>query len=116
MKIAVATEGGQVAEHFGHAPQYTIFTITEGKIKDQTVIENPGHKPGFLPRYLAERGITCIIAGGMGSRARQLFEENNIAAVTGAKGLVKDVAAAYLSGRQETGADLCHHAGGEEDN
>ncbi len=52
----------------------------------------------------------------MGSRARQLFEENNIAAVTGAKGLVKDVAAAYLSGRQETGADLCHHAGGEEDN
>jgi predicted Fe-Mo cluster-binding NifX family protein len=113
VKIAVATEGGQVAEHFGHCPQYTIFIVEDGQMQDEEVIENPGHKPGFLPRYLAERGIDCIIAGGMGPRAKELFEENNIATVAGVHGPVRDVATAYLTGKLETGVDMCHHVLGK---
>ncbi len=112
MKIAVSTAEGRVAEHFGRCPQYTIFTVEDGEIKCEEVIDNPGHQPGFLPRYLAERGVGCIIAGGMGPRARNLFVEQKISTVTGAAGPVRDVVDSYLKGTLKVGADMCHHVDG----
>jgi predicted Fe-Mo cluster-binding NifX family protein len=44
----------------------------------------PAHEPGVLPRWLHDLGVQVIIAGGMGSRAQQLFEENGIKVITGA--------------------------------
>ncbi|MDI3534179.1 MAG: hypothetical protein PWQ82_544 [Thermosediminibacterales bacterium] len=109
MKIAVATDGARVAEHFGRCPEYTIFTVNDGKIESKIVIPNPGHEPGFLPRYLAERGVNCIIAGGMGPRAQGLFEQQNIKTVVGARGLVDEVIDAYLKGQLEVGESTCEH-------
>lgn len=109
MKIAVATDGVRVAEHFGRCPEYTIFTVNNEKIESKIVIPNPGHEPGFLPRYLAERGINCIIAGGMGPRAQGLFEQQNIKTVVGARGLVDEVIDAYLKGQLEVGESTCEH-------
>ena len=114
MKIAVSTEAGMVAAHFGRCPQYTIFTVEDGEIKCQEVIDNPGHEPGFLPRYLAEKGVTCIMAGGMGPRARDLFVERDIATVTGVAGPVRDVVSSYLQDTLEVGDDMCHHVEGED--
>jgi len=55
----------------------------DGKVKSNLAIPNPGHQPGFLPVYLGDMGVTCIIAGGMGPRAQTLFEERGIRAVVG---------------------------------
>ena len=68
------------------------------------------HEPGLLPRWLAEKGVTQIIAGGMGARAQQLFAERGIQVVTGAPAddpetLVK----AFLSGTLVTGENACDH-------
>lgn len=65
-KIAISTDGEAVAAHFGRCPAYTIVEINDGVIQSRELIANPGHEPGFLPGYLAERGVTCIVAGGMG--------------------------------------------------
>jgi len=54
MIVAVATENNMVAQHFGRCPEYTIYGIDDGRIVEQNVIANPGHEPGFLPRYLAD--------------------------------------------------------------
>lgn len=109
LKIAVATSRGEVAEHFGRCPEYTIFTVEDGKITGEMVIPNPGHEPGFLPGYLAEMGVECIIAGGMGPRAQGLFAQRNIETITGVRGPVRSVVAAYLAGRLQTGEDMCRH-------
>ena len=75
MKIAVATDRGSVTEHFGHCENFVIFTVGNGKIIGEENCPNPGHKPGFLPVYLDERGVNVIISGGMGGGAVDLFNE-----------------------------------------
>ena len=109
MKIAVATDGCMVATHFGRCPEYTIFTIDNGTITDKVVISNPGHEPGFLPEYLSKLGVTCVIAGGMGSKAQKLFSEKNIQVVTGVSGSVTEVVNSYLAGSLQYGPSLCEH-------
>ena len=33
MKVAVATESGQVAAHFGHCPEFTIYDVKDNQVK-----------------------------------------------------------------------------------
>lgn len=111
MKIAVATDGHMVASHFGRCPEYTIVTVDDnGNVANKVVIPNPGHEPGFLPEYLSNLGVSCIIAGGMGPRAQGLFADKNIQTVTGVSGLVSEVVDSYLAGSLEPGESQCEHA------
>lgn len=109
MKIAIATDGLDVAEHFGRCSEYTIVDIEEGKVKSRTIIPNPGHEPGFLPAYLARLGVSCILAGGMGLRAQQLFAEKNIQTITGVTGSVEKVLADFVAGRLQAKSNVCEH-------
>ncbi|NLB72492.1 MAG: dinitrogenase iron-molybdenum cofactor [Firmicutes bacterium] len=113
MKIAIATEGSAVAPHFGRCPEYTIYNVKDGSVSDKTVIPNPGHEPGFLPEYLSELGVSCIIAGGMGMRAQNLFAAKNIQTVVGVTGLVDDVAKSFAAGALKGGESLCEHGESE---
>ncbi len=113
MFIAVATDGKMVAQHFGRCPEYTFFRIADGKINEEKVIPNPGHEPGFLPGYLAQMGVNCIIAGGMGPRAQSLFAEENIETYVGITGPTRNVVEAYLSDNLQTGANTCDHQYGD---
>ena len=115
MKVAISTENGYVSSHFGRCPSYTIVEIREGKIIGRDEIPNPGHQPGFLPRYLAERGVHCIIAGGMGPRAQDLFAQNNIETIIGVQGQVDDVIGKFLKNDLEAGEDLCDHGHSREE-
>lgn len=114
MKIAIATDGNLVSAHFGHCQTYTIYEVDESKKKviNKEVIENPGHQPGFLPGYLAKLGVNCIIAGGMGPRAQELFAQNNIETITGVSGRVDDVIQEYLNGNIADRGNLCDHGEG----
>ena len=109
MKIAISTDNGSVSAHFGRCPSYTLVEAEAGKIVSQEEIPNPGHSPGFLPGYLAERGVTTIIAGGMGPRAQGLFADNKIETIIGVEGRIPDVIDRFLKGTLEGGRDLCDH-------
>lgn len=106
-RVAIATDGSMVAQHFGRCPAYTIFEIDNGTTINKTVVPNPGHEPGFLPRFLGEKGISCIIAGGMGPRAQSLFEEQGIRTVIGVTGPIEEVIESYLDGNLTGGESLC---------
>jgi len=109
MKVAVSTDGDSVAPHFGRCESYTIAEIENGQVKSRQSVGNPGHEPGFLPRYLDEQGVTCIVAGGMGSYAKQLFDEKNIQTVVGVSGPVDEALAALARGEIQSGESTCAH-------
>ncbi len=70
-----------------------------------TMVVPPPHEPGLLPTWLQEQGADVIIAGGMGSRAQELFLGKGIQVVTGASQEVPaKVVADYLIGVLKTGS------------
>ena len=70
---------------------------------------NPGHRPGFLPNFLADQGVEVIIAGGMGGGAVEIFNERNVEVVVGAEGDATKAVAAYLSGELHSTGSICHN-------
>ena len=108
-KVAISTDGDQVAAHFGRCQAYTIVEIADGAIQSRELISNPGHEPGFLPGYLAQRGVTCIVAGGMGPRAQMLFDQHAIQTIVGVSGTIEETLQALLRGELEGGESLCEH-------
>ncbi len=112
MKIAISTEQGYVSAHFGRCPSYTIVDIKGGQILNLEEIPNPGHQPGFLPQFLSQRGVNCIIAGGMGPRAKALFTQNNIETIIGVQGPIDEVINKFINQELESSEDLCDHRHG----
>lgn len=109
MKIAISTEKGYVSPHFGRCPQYTIVEIEGKEIKKKEIIENPGHQPGFIPQFLYQKGVNCVICGGMGPRAESIFKELGIKTIVGVSGKVDDVIEKFLNGKLEGAENLCSH-------
>ena len=107
MKVAISTDRNKVSPHFGRCPQFTIIEIENNKLIDKKVIENPGHHPGYLPQYLNEIGVSCIIAGGMGMRAKELFSQTGIEAVLGVEGDVEEIIGKIIDGSLEGGESIC---------
>lgn len=114
MKIAVASTGAQISEHFGHCDNFSIYETADGVIHSKTVVPNPGHKPGYLPNFLGDLGVEVIIAGGMGGGAVEIFNSRNIEVVVGAQGNAREAAENYLKGNLKSTGSFCHkheHAG-----
>lgn len=107
MRIAVASEGNNVSGHFGHCAGFTMFDVQEGNVINKEYIESPGHKPGFLPVFLNEKGTNVIIAGGMGEHAQELFAENNIKVVVGAVGSIEENVDQYIKGTLKSTGSVC---------
>ncbi len=108
-RLAIATEQNQVAQHFGRCEGYTLVDFEGNQVIEKWFVPNPGHQPGFLPRFLGEKGIQCIIAGGMGPRAQQIFAELGISYVMGVTGPVDDTINSYITGVLTEGESLCDH-------
>lgn len=107
MKIGVAKEGNQVSQHFGHCEGFQVFDIEDGKVVGQQFVESPGHRPGYLPPFLADKGVNIVIAGGMGATAQELFEERGISVIVGAQGPLEAVINEYLKGNLASTGSVC---------
>lgn len=108
MKIAVAAMGKTVAGHFGHCENFIFFETKDNKVIGENSVPNPGHRPGFLPNFLADHGAEVIIAGGMGGGAVDIFNERNVEVVVGAQGDARAAVEAYLKGELITTGEVCH--------
>ena len=115
MKIAVSCNGSNIWAHFGHCENFMMFDVEGGKIVSSESVPNPGHKPGFLPNFLADRGANVIISGGMGGGAVDIFNERGVEVVVGASGDAKAAVEAYLRGELISTGEVCHHEHEHED-
>ena len=113
MKIAISTDNGMVSQHFGRCPEFTIIEI-EGKSKiKQENITNPGHHPGFLPKFFSEMGVNVVIAGGAGQRAQVLFKEKNIELLVGISGTIDEISDKLVNGELKGGESFCNPGKGK---
>jgi len=111
-RIAVPLAQGKLSLHFGHCDQFAIFDIDDSikKITSRKDASPPSHAPGALPKWLNENNVNIIIASGMGQRAQQLFDQNDIKVVIGASGQApEELVSAYLENTLETGYNICDH-------
>lgn len=112
MRYAIPITNGKVADHFGHCSHFALLDVdgaTKAIVKRE-VIPSPGHQPGFLPAWLAEEGVSVVIASGMGSRAQAIFNENHIEVVIGVLGDDPEKAVLdYIEGELATGDNICDH-------
>jgi Mrp family chromosome partitioning ATPase/predicted Fe-Mo cluster-binding NifX family protein len=111
-RFAVPTSGGLLCPHFGHCDEFTLIDVemTAKRIVETTKVAAPEHEPGLLPSWLAGQGAQVVIAGGMGSRAQQLFADQGVTVVTGAQAAEPTVIVEqYLAGALVRGDNVCDH-------
>jgi predicted Fe-Mo cluster-binding NifX family protein len=109
-RIALPVEDGILCAHFGHCKAFAIVTVVDNEITETKELTPPEHAPGSYPRWIASLGVTDVIAGGMGQKAIQLFQKNNINVFVGApvetpETLVRD----FLADKLELTANYCNH-------
>lgn len=112
MKVAIATDRGQVAQHFGRCPGFTIVEITDGKVVRKDFVENPGykaHQPGAVPMFLRNQNVDCVIAGGMGPNAVMNLQASGIKIIVGVSGSIDETVEKFLKGSLKGGESLCSH-------
>lgn len=108
--FAVPTQNGKLCAHFGHCEKFAIVETDEGKITKDEFIAPPVHQPGVYPKFLADMGVSTIIAGGMGQQAQNLFAENNIEVFIGVDSEEPmKLVETYLNNELKDGNNLCDH-------
>lgn len=109
-RIAIPLENDVLCAHFGHCQQFAILDTSDGTIENESRLTPPPHEPGLLPGWLAERGVTDVIAGGMGQRAINLFNGRKINVFVGAPvESPRNLVSNFLEGSLNVGANYCDH-------
>ncbi len=112
MRIAIPVDGGQLSSHFGRCEEFVFVDVEEAtkSILSESREPAPPHQPGLLPAWIADRGASVILTGGMGPRAIGLLEQRGIRVVLGVpRGDPVSLAKAYVEGTLEAGDSTCDH-------
>lgn len=110
MKIAVTSEDGEVFQHFGHTPGFTLFETDGKNILSETELSSGETGHGALAGLLAEKDVDLLICGGIGGGAVQALASAGIRVIGGASGKVRDVVRGLLDGTLQVRSDFhCHH-------
>lgn len=108
--IAIPTSQGRLDGHFGHCQQFAMVEVENQEIKHVHYLDAPPHQPGLLPPWLAERGATDIIAGGMGQRAIDLFNDRGVNVFVGAPVMSpEELVEGFLTETLSFSANYCDH-------
>ncbi len=110
MKFAIPLADGKLTAHFGHCKEFAIVYTEQNQIVKTEFEIPPPHEPGVLPKWLSEKGVNVVIAGGMGNRAIDLFNQAGIQVVTGAPvESPETLVMSYIENSLVSGDNLCSH-------
>jgi predicted Fe-Mo cluster-binding NifX family protein len=110
-KIAVPTDGNGVLEgHFGHCQFFELFETADNEIISHEKLVPPPHEPGVLPKWLANKGVTDVLAGGIGDGAIKILANKNINVFKGVPVLpAKELIENFLNETLELSDNSCNH-------
>ena len=99
MRIAVPVTQGEIPNHFGHCESFLIVDLERGKLVREVTLPNPGHGPGGPPpAFIAQQGVTQVLAWGMPPHAQEMFAKLGIRVQLGATGKATHALHSFLSG------------------
>ena len=108
--FAVPTIDGKLCAHFGHCERFAVIETEDNKVLNIEYHTPPVHQPGTYPRFLADRGVSTIISGGMGTKAQEIFAQNDIEVFMGINSENPEILVEqYLQNQLESGKNLCDH-------
>lgn len=102
MKIAVPVISSElIDDHFGHCAFYRVYTVSDNnEIVLEEIINSEqgcGCKSN-IASVLAEKGVTLMLAGGIGGGAINVLKNAGITVVRGCKGNPKEAVKQYIAG------------------
>ncbi|HWQ67227.1 MAG TPA: NifB/NifX family molybdenum-iron cluster-binding protein [Methanospirillum sp.] len=110
MKIAIAKDGSAVSGHFGHCEGFALYTGDNDTVTFVGDLKNSeGHSTAAS--LLASQGVTLVLSGGMGQRARDILQEQGIVSILGVQGQIESIAKEFFAGTISDSAPLCNHSG-----
>ncbi|WP_206812097.1 NifB/NifX family molybdenum-iron cluster-binding protein [Paradesulfitobacterium ferrireducens] len=114
--IAIPSAGDMVNAHFGRSQAFTIFSIDNGKVVNQEILDTRGfeHQHAGISQLLKSKGVDTVIAGGIGPGAIQGLEFAGLEVLRGASGFTRDVAEAYANGSFIGTDAVCDHSHGDD--
>ena len=112
MRIAVTCENNQVFQHFGHTPEFAVFDIEDGKIKDMRIESTGESGHGALAGLLSGNNIDLLICGGIGGGAQMALAEAGIQLYGGVSGDADEAVQTLAEGRLTFNPNVqCNHHG-----
>ncbi|RUT79127.1 NifB/NifX family molybdenum-iron cluster-binding protein [Ancylomarina longa] len=110
MKFAVPVNKGVLDGHFGHCSHFALFDVEDNKIIAEETVAAPPHEPGLLPPFIANLGVTDVIAGGMGNSAINIFNKHKVNVFVGAPVMeAKQLVIGFLDKSLSFTANYCDH-------
>ena len=107
MKIAIATNEGEVSLHFGFCSAYTIAEIENNEVKKTEILPHPGHEPELLAPFLATKGVKYFIVGEIESKAKSVFTYYGIEVITNKQGRIEDALDDFFQKLLEASIQFC---------
>ncbi|MCF8218889.1 MAG: NifB/NifX family molybdenum-iron cluster-binding protein [Bacteroidales bacterium] len=109
-KVAVPTIDGNLCTHFGHCQKFAVITIDNNQIIEEIMVIPPRHEPGVYPRWLKDQGVSEVITGGLGQKAKAIFDQNDIKVHIGVNSKPpREAVEELLEGQLSTGDNQCGH-------
>ena len=110
MKIAApVTLSNEIDSHFGHCSFYNVYTIVNQRIEHLEKMDSPegcGCKSN-IASVLATKGVSLMLAGGIGEGAIQVLNQSGIDVIRGCSGNATDVVNLYLAGSVQDSGSSC---------
>lgn len=111
MKIAVPVKiDHQIDSHFGHCAFYQILTITDNNeiifVETTDAPEGCGCKSN-MAEVLEKKGVSVLLAGGIGSGAINKLAAHGIKVVRNCEGNATEQVQRYLAGELKDGGNSC---------
>jgi len=122
-KIALpVTFTNQIDNHFGHCEMYSVYSISD--TNEILGIETINSEQGCgcksnIAATLAARGVTVMLAGGIGNGAINVLDNHGIGVIRGCTGNATEEVKKFLAGMLEDSGESCrqhehHHEEGHE--
>lgn len=109
-KFAAPLSNNKLSKHFGKAEYFKIIDTENKSIIGSTLLNAPEHEHGELPNWVAEKGITHIITGGIGQNAITRLQELNINIIYGVEEDEPEILVQkFLENNLNSGLNLCDH-------
>ena len=102
MRIAVAYQNGEIAEHFGHCEMFAVYDYSGTTIDECTKTLVPcadRHGHAEMAELMKEQKIDAVIAGRMGDEARSMLLSFGIVPVAGYCGDADQAADLLVTGQ-----------------